>query len=69
MTINIDSPSGSGGMGKEDEIDGDNGDGFRSETSEDNVEVDVREEKDDKVLDDDSWCSEFGECIPGSFFR
>jgi hypothetical protein len=49
------------------------GDGFQSDDSSNNDVGDVetvREKNGDKVQeDDDSWSSEFGECVDISFFR
>ena len=48
------------------------GDGFQSDSSSSNdgcVETIVCKKKEDEVPDDDSWSSEFGECIDGALFR
>jgi hypothetical protein len=59
-------------MSFKDESEGFVGDGFQSDDSSTDVgDVEtVREKNGDKVQDDDdSWSSEFGECVDISFFR
>lgn len=71
-TYDANSPARNMGVTKEENEGEGLVDGFHSDSSSTDdafVAPIVRDEKDNEVPDDESWSSEFGDCVDGAFFR